>query len=1798
MTDPDDRRNSSSSRSRSTTPPVASMPQPIFLADRIHVDSEAPRLPRLHLPPSVCGVSATMPENSISLNDPEDPFGFHDGPRHNLASQRLAENYEANHIMIPPEVQLPANWDAPLQNPIPVVPPMPTLHRRGRGRPPRGPLHDISGPQCDPALSGLHRGHIAHREQVANHRAAVENLLRQRQEQHEQQIRVEREQLEDLQRQAEQRQRDHDLLMEARAAILRVQERQRREAQRAIDEEEERHILEEYHREVNRARRREELEAHTSTGCGSGGRNNQENRQILEEEERQNLETYQREAAAELMHQQAHSSRSSQRANNNQQRSEAEAAADYERNRHHENLVRRQEEARQQREQGVTNRQRDRNHNNANPNPQQAMPKGRRPYHEPQHGPERHYLGPMNVKCNHCNALHFESEKLSTSTRANKKFGSCCLQGQIRLPVFMEPPRTLREMLCGISPLSSSFKKNIRQYNAAFAFVSLGVKVDLAITNAPGPYCFRINGELHHLSGSLLPENGENESYAQIYIHDPAVQLDMRNRLNQNLDPIIMSNLQAMLNETHPYAQLYKQAYHIMRERPPAEQRDVAVRLRANRHQDLRRYNLPNANEEVAAIIPGDGSEERSDHRDIVLHLRGGALKRISHLHPSYASLHYVLLFPYGEDGWHPDIPAHLGPEGQQRSAKVSQRAFYAHRLHARPGIQPALFWGGKLFQQYVVDAWASVEQNMLNYVRFHQKELRADVYQGLRDAAMGDRDENFNLAQHGQRLILPSTHVGSERNMLQLYQDSMAICRAFRKPDIFLTMTANPNWPEIQEALLKEPTVDGEKQTAVDRPDIVARVFEEKKKALLKEIKDGLFGKTAAMVHTIEFQKRGLPHMHLLIFLEPEYKIRTAADVDSIVSAQIPDPAAHPVLYNIVTQNMVHGPCGTAKPDAKCMVDGHCSKRYRKEFCENTQFGDDGYPKYARPNNGRSFVKNGFEYDNRDVVPYNAYLSAKYNCHINVEICAAVEAVKYIHKYIYKGHDRTTLEISGDQQRDEIKEYLDARYISAAESCWHIFEFSMHSESPSVYRLPVHLEDQQLVYYNADDDVDEVLGRGALKKTPLTEWFKANETYPDARNTAYQDFPKKWVYVKEAKKWKPRERGPPAIGRMYFASPSQGERFYLRMLLTTVTGATSFANLRTVNNVQYGTFKEACHALGLLENDNEWIQCLTEAGEIQTGSSLRSLFAIILLSCHPTSPDALWHQFKHKICDDLRRNLERVPRYFSQDFTDDQIYDYGLHLLDKILLESGKRLSDFPPMPLSTGPQEGEVWETIPVNFLLAQQLQYNIDELKTTVERNCERFNAEQRNVFDAAMDSVNNNKGKMLFIHSAGGCGKTFVCNTIAAAVRAKAKVALCVASSGIAALLLDGGQTAHSRLGIPPETLTDTTVARVKRNSDMHKVLLETKLIIWDEVPMQHKYAADAVDRNLRDLLGINVPFGGITVVFGGDFRQTLPVIQRAVRQQIVASTLCRGKLWKDIEVHYLLTNMRLERTPESISHAKWLLDIGAGNNIDASETIQLPEDMCLNDKTIESLIDHVYPGIEYGDKSAEYFLDRTILACRNDEVDDINEVVLAKFPGNACTLLSADSVQTQDGAVNDYQPYPVEYLNSLRASGLPLAKLTLKPGCPIMLLRNLDPSKGLCNGTRMILNQIRPRVLDCTVISGDRRFSGNRVLIPRITLTPSNETLPIPLRRRQFPVRLAFAMTINKSQGQSVKHVGLDLRSAVFSHGQLYVALSRCTSANRIKILLPENCENRRTPNIVYKEVLNGLRLTCEYAVIY
>ncbi|KAL5714884.1 hypothetical protein ACHQM5_016786 [Ranunculus cassubicifolius] len=249
----------------------------------------------------------------------------------------------------------------------------------------------------------------------------------------------------------------------------------------------------------------------------------------------------------------------------------------------------------------------------------------------------------------------------------------------------------------------------------------------------------------------------------------------------------------------------------------------------------------------------------------------------------------------------------------------------------------------------------------------------------------------------------------------------------------------------------------------------------------------------------------------------------------------------------------------------------------------------------------------------------------------------------------------------------------------------------------------------------------------------------------------------------------------------------------------------------------------------------------------------------------------------------------------------------------------------------------------------------------------------------------------------------------------------------------------------------------------------------------------------------------------------------------------------------------------------------------------TDTVELPNGIkrC---KEVEDLITTVYPGIENANKyPTSYLTERTILSARNDDVSKINDATLTQFPGDPSEYLSADKIVEDDvGYETDGYHYTTDFLNTLDPSCLPPFNLKLKIGCPIMLLRNIAPRDGLCNGTRLMVLQCRPRVIEAMILTGNK--AGDRVFIPRITLTPSTSELPFKMSRRQFPVRLAFAMTINKSQGQSVKYVGIDLRTPVFSHGQLYVALSRCTSSKRISVILPPD-DQIKTANVVYPEVL-------------
>ena len=201
------------------------------------------------------------------------------------------------------------------------------------------------------------------------------------------------------------------------------------------------------------------------------------------------------------------------------------------------------------------------------------------------------------------------------------------------------------------------------------------------------------------------------------------------------------------------------------------------------------------------------------------------------------------------------------------------------------------------------------------------------------------------------------------------------------------------------------------------------------------------------------------------------------------------------------------------------------------------------------------------------------------------------------------------------------------------------------------------------------------------------------------------------------------------------------------------------------------------------------------------------------------------------------------------------------------------------------------------------------------------------------------------------------------------------------------------------------------------------------------------------------------------------------------------------------------------------------------------------------------------------------------------MDELNDKILKAMPGNSIHLPSADTVDSDNVDGEEIFQITPEYLQILNPGNFPPSRLSLKVGCIVMLLRNIDPKAGLCNGTRLIVKEIGSYVLKVAVMKAVDDGNEQIELIPRITLNTMEDEYPFILSRTQFPVKLSFAMTINKSQGQSLGSVGIDLRYPAFTHGQLYVALSRSTKVDTIYVLHSEECLTNTVENVVYPELL-------------
>nr|XP_027077124.1 uncharacterized protein LOC113700896 [Coffea arabica] len=653
---------------------------------------------------------------------------------------------------------------------------------------------------------------------------------------------------------------------------------------------------------------------------------------------------------------------------------------------------------------------------------------------------------PPKTDCQYCGAIKLHSETPNF----------CCSDGQVVLHE-NKLPDILVELFTGHSDETLSFRTYVRTYNNMFAFTSFGVHYDKSLCKRTnGIYTFKVQGQTYHFIKDLIPHGGSG-LYLQLYFHDTDHELENRMVVLERLtETIVMKVMEVM--KSNPYACFLRSLRNV----PNLDSYQIV--LKSHSQNDQRVFNHPTASQ-VAALWTEIENSRTSYARHIKIYTKEGRDHLVQYYYGCYDPLQYPLLFALGETGWHPGIRRLVreNPKKRKRCIQrnkstailtnyksaedmisaeeqvsndpenngefVSMREYYAYKLQMRDKYSPNILNTGRLLQQYVVDMYIKIESQRLDYYKSKQEFIRREQLQGVMDSVITGQCQASKISQ---RVVLPASFIGGPCDMKSRYVDAMALVQKFGKPDLFITMTCNPSWPEIKNLML--PTDE-----AHNRPDLLSRIFHAKLDVLKQELfKKEIFGSVAAYTYVIEFQKRGLPHAHFLIILKPCSKLYSIDSYDKIVSVEIPDQSKNPYLFNMVRKHMIHSPCGKRNPTNVCMQGGHqrkCRNNYPKPFADKTFHGDNTYPTYQRRNNGYKMMVRGHEVDNRWVVPYSPYLLGKFNCHLNVEICSTVKAVKYIDKYIYKGHDKIHFQLNSQNSNgpnsnghvsaiDEIKDY------------------------------------------------------------------------------------------------------------------------------------------------------------------------------------------------------------------------------------------------------------------------------------------------------------------------------------------------------------------------------------------------------------------------------------------------------------------------------------------------------------------------------------------------------------------------------------------------------------------------------------------------------------------------------------------------------------------------------------------------------------------------------------------------------
>jgi hypothetical protein len=859
------------------------------------------------------------------------------------------------------------------------------------------------------------------------------------------------------------------------------------------------------------------------------------------------------------------------------------------------------------------------------------------------------------------------------------------------------------------------------------------------------------------------------------------------------------------------------------------------------------------------------------------------------------------------------------------------------------------------------------------------------------------------NLTRVGAPVLLPASFTGSPRWYHALYHDALALPAAFHLPDLFITVTFNPEWPELARMMPAHSSVH-------DHPDVVARVFWIRFSRIMKDIvAHKVFGEVLSYCYRIEWQMRGFPHAHVLLILRQ--RIATAADVDRFVSAEIPNPSDSPELHQLVLQFQIHGPCNHG--NAPCVVDGFCEKQFPKQLQSCTVMMNNAYPLYMRRGLCSAQVR-GQTVNDAWVVPFNPWLLVRYRSHINVEVASHL----ILYKYCFKPPDNCAIAFN------EIAAYIAGRTLSSAEAVWRILELPLHKEYPSVQRLTVHLPGHHIVIFDAAAGTDTAESVAASTTSTLLEWFALNARDPAARSLLYKDIPTRYIWHQKLKKWIPRKKALPKVARMHGVSVQNVELFMLRRLLLVVPGALSFEALRTVDNVVYPTFEAAVRVRGMLEDDCEIVAAFHDVVlQSVSDSNVRRQFILYLVFCRPSQPVFFFQRFQ--------------PWLFPEGCDVNHVWEE----LSCIATEFRTKLELHGLSPPSN-------FNRIPLPLLQT----FDIEESKSNADNLWAQMNFEQREVAASIIATIAAPRGttsRVMMLQASGGCGKSFVCNYVAARVRSQGLAAVCVAASAQAAAVLTGGRTAHGQLRIPIDcddcSYLDLSV------SQKHE-LASAAVIIWDEASMVADTTADCVNRSLQDILDNNKAFGGMPVVFCGDFRQLLPVV-RGGRGEFHTIQTCSW--WKEVAILRMYHNWRCQRK-------EWLdlLD-----NIGMGRLDKVAVDGSAARQTVDEVIAHVWP-----DAASCPTALRAVLTLTLEDAATVNHRIISSLPGDTTMSFSCDTYLD----CKEPDLYPEEFVRSLSISGVAPGQLELKVGARYIIMRNIDQRQGIVNGAQILCTSVSRR----------------------------------------------------------------------------------------------------------------------------